>query len=173
MLAVHLIPTAAGIYLSFLRLNTFTFAELFRAPWTGLRTTATCFDEQNPLHAGFTNAVHNTVVYTVWTVGLTLVVGMAIAVLLNREFPFKRTVRTLMIAPWVVPSFVVAILWQFMWISDTGSSTRFSSTGCTCWTTSRSGCSPELALGDHHPVGLASAAVRDLDFSCRAASCTR
>ena len=43
------------------------------------------FDE-NPLHAGFTNAVHNTVVYTVWTVGLTLVVGMGIAVLLNREF---------------------------------------------------------------------------------------
>jgi multiple sugar transport system permease protein len=29
-------------------------------------------------------------------------------------------VRTLMIAPWVVPSFVVAILWQFMWVSDSG-----------------------------------------------------
>ncbi|HEX2061157.1 MAG TPA: sugar ABC transporter permease, partial [Thermoanaerobaculia bacterium] len=35
-------------------------------------------------------------------------------------FPLRRTVRTLMIAPWVVPSFVVAILWQFMWVSDSG-----------------------------------------------------
>jgi multiple sugar transport system permease protein len=31
-----------------------------------------------------------------------------------------RVVRTLMLTPWVVPSFVVASLWQFMWQSDTG-----------------------------------------------------
>ena len=37
MLAVHVIPTAAGVYLSFLQLNTFTFVDLFRAPWTGLQ----------------------------------------------------------------------------------------------------------------------------------------
>jgi multiple sugar transport system permease protein len=121
MVAVHLIPTGAGIYLSFLRLNTFTFAELFHAPWTGLQNYRdVLFDAENPLHSGFTNAVRNTASYTAWTVGLTLVVGMAIALLLNREFPFRRTVRTLMIAPWVVPSFVVAILWQFMWVSDSG-----------------------------------------------------
>jgi multiple sugar transport system permease protein len=121
MVAVHVIPTAAGAYLSFLRLNTFTFPDLFRAPWTGLQNYRdVLFDELNPLHSGFTNAVHNTAVYTVWTVGLTLVAGMGVALLLNREFPLKRTVRTLMIAPWVVPSFVVAILWQFMWVSDSG-----------------------------------------------------
>ena len=121
MLGVHLVPTAAGVYLSFLRLNTLTFALLFDAPWTGLQNYRdVLFDELNPLHAGFTNAVRNTAVYTAWTVALTLVLGMGIAALLNREFPLKRTVRTLMIAPWVVPSFVVAILWQFMWVSDSG-----------------------------------------------------
>ena len=121
MLGVHLVPTAAGLYLSFLRLNTLTFALLFDAPWTGLQNYRdVLFDELNPLHSGFTNAVRNTAVYTAWTVALTLVLGMGIAALLNREFPLKRTVRTLMIAPWVVPSFVVAILWQFMWVSDSG-----------------------------------------------------
>ncbi len=121
LVAVHVIPTIAGLYLSFLNLNTFTFAELFRAPWVGLGNYRdVLFDELNPLHAGFTNAVGNTVYYTAWTVGLTLAGGMAIALLLNRDFPFRRTVRTLMLAPWVIPSFVVAILWQFMWISDTG-----------------------------------------------------
>jgi multiple sugar transport system permease protein len=29
-------------------------------------------------------------------------------------------VRTLMLTPWVVPSFVVAVLWGFMWQSDNG-----------------------------------------------------
>ena len=121
MVAVHIVPTLAGVYLSFLNLNTFTYAQLFRAPWTGLENyQGVLFDELNPLHAGFTNAVKNTAFYTVWTVSLTLAGGMAIALLLNRDFPFRRTVRTLMLAPWVVPSFVVAILWQFMWMSDSG-----------------------------------------------------
>jgi multiple sugar transport system permease protein len=121
MVAVHVVPTLAGVYLSFLNLNTFTYAQLFRAPWTGLENyQGVLFDELNPLHAGFTNAVKNTAFYTVWTVALTLAGGMAIALLLNRDFPFRRTVRTLMLAPWVVPSFVVAILWQFMWVSDSG-----------------------------------------------------
>jgi multiple sugar transport system permease protein len=121
MVGVHVVPTIAGAYLGFLNLNTFTFAQLFRAPWVGLQNYRdVLFDELNPLHAGFTNAVGNTIYYTVWTVALTLAGGMAIALLLNRDFPLRRTVRTLMLAPWVVPSFVVAILWQFMWISDSG-----------------------------------------------------
>jgi multiple sugar transport system permease protein len=32
----------------------------------------------------------------------------------------QRIARTLMLAPWIVPSFVVAVLWQFMWQSDVG-----------------------------------------------------
>ena len=46
--------------------------------------------------------------------------GMAVALLMNRQFPGRRVVRTLTLVPWVVPSFVVAILWQFMWQSDAG-----------------------------------------------------
>ena len=121
MLVVHIVPTAAGVYLGFLKLNTFTYAQLFRAPWVGLQNYQDIlFDSANPLHSGFTNAVRNTAFYTFWTVSLTLVLGMGIALLMHREFPLRRTVRTLMLAPWVVPSFVVAILWQFMWISDNG-----------------------------------------------------
>jgi multiple sugar transport system permease protein len=121
MVLVHLVPTAAGTFLSFLDLNTFTFQRLFGAPWTGLENYhSILFDEANPLHSGFTNAASNTAFYTAWTVGLTLVLGLAIALLLNRSFPGERVVRTLMLTPWVVPSFVVAVLWQFMWQRDAG-----------------------------------------------------
>jgi multiple sugar transport system permease protein len=121
MVLVHLLPTAAGTFLSFLDLNTFTFQRLFGAPWTGLENYhSILFDEANPLHSGFTNAAGNTAFYTGWTVGLTLALGLAIALLLNRSFPGHRVVRTLMLTPWVVPSFVVAVLWQFMWQRDAG-----------------------------------------------------
>jgi multiple sugar transport system permease protein len=53
-------------------------------------------------------------------VSLTLVGGLLIALLLNRPMRGQRIVRTLMLTPWIVPSFVVAVLWQFMWQSDVG-----------------------------------------------------
>jgi multiple sugar transport system permease protein len=121
MVVVHLLPTLGGFVLSFKRLNTFTFARLFDAPWAGLENyRSILFDTSNPLHDGFFGAVQNTAVYTFWTVGLTLGLGLAIALLLNRPMRGMRIVRTLMLTPWIVPSFVVAVLWQFMWQSDVG-----------------------------------------------------
>jgi multiple sugar transport system permease protein len=121
MVLVHLLPTAGGVVLSFKRLNTFTFSRLFDAPWAGLENyRGILFDSANPLRDGFFGAVQNTAVYTFWTVGLTLAGGLAIALLLNRPMRGQRLVRTLMLTPWIVPSFVVAVLWQFMWQSDVG-----------------------------------------------------
>jgi multiple sugar transport system permease protein len=121
MVLVHVLPTIGGFVLSFKRLNTFTFARLFDAPWAGLENyRSILFDSSNPLHDGFFGAVQNTAVYTFWTVGLTLVGGLAVALLLNRPMKGIRLVRTLMLTPWIVPSFVVAVLWQFMWQSDVG-----------------------------------------------------
>ena len=42
------------------------------------------------------------------------------ALLLNRPIRGQKLIRTLMLTPWIVPSFVVALLWQFMWQSDVG-----------------------------------------------------
>jgi multiple sugar transport system permease protein len=121
MVLVHLIPSAAGIALSFKNLNTFTFSQLFAAPWNGLENyKAILFDSANPLHSGFVDAVRNSLIYTTATVAGTLAGGLGIALLLARQFPGRRLVRTLMLAPYVVPSFVVAVLWGFMWQSDSG-----------------------------------------------------
>jgi len=121
MLVVHLLPMAGGLVLSFKDLNTFTFAQLWGAPWTGFGNyDAILFDAGNPLRSGFLGAVQNTAVYTFWTVLGTLGGGLAVACLLNREMRGQKVVRTLMLTPWIVPSFVVAVLWQFMWQSDVG-----------------------------------------------------
>jgi multiple sugar transport system permease protein len=121
MVLIHLIPTAAGGFLSLLDLNTFTFQQLFGAPWVGLQNyESILFDGDSPLNEGFMNAAGNTAFYTAWTVAGTIGGGLGIALLLNREFRGRAVVRTLMLTPWVVPSFVVALLWQFMWQKDAG-----------------------------------------------------
>jgi len=121
MVLVHVIPALGGLALSFKNLNTFTFSRLFGAPWNGLHNyDAILFDAANPLHSGFVDAARNSIIYTAATVTGTLAGGLGIALLMARQFPGRRIVRTLMLAPYVVPSFVVAVLWGFMWQSDSG-----------------------------------------------------
>jgi multiple sugar transport system permease protein len=121
MLAVHVAPTVGGIYVAFLDLNLFTYSRLFHAPFVGLENFRDLlFDADNPVRSGLWNATRNTALYTLYTLTATLVLAMGIALLLNRDFRGQRVLRTLMLAPWVVPSFVVAILWQFMWQSEAG-----------------------------------------------------
>jgi multiple sugar transport system permease protein len=126
MVVVHLLPMLGGVYLSFKNLNTFTFARLFDAPWAGFDNyRSILFEADNPLREGFTGAVRNTVVYTFWTVAGTLGGGLAVALLMNRPMRGIKVIRTLMLTPWIVPSFVVAVLWQFMWQSDVGVINKF------------------------------------------------
>ena len=121
MVVVHLLPMIGGVYLSFKNLNVFTFSRLFDAPWAGFDNyQSILFDADNPLRSGFTGAVENTAVYTFWTVTGTLGGGLAVALLMNRPMRGIKVIRTLMLTPWIVPSFVVAVLWQFMWQSDVG-----------------------------------------------------
>jgi multiple sugar transport system permease protein len=121
MLIVHVIPSLAGLFTSTLNLNTFTLRDLFGAPSAGLGNySALLFDESNPLREGFIDAVRNTAIYTVVVVTVTISGGLGFALLLNRTFRGNRVARTLMIAPWVLPSFVVAVLWQLMLQSDAG-----------------------------------------------------
>ena len=120
MLLVHVLPTLAGVYVSFLRLNTFTLPQLFAAPWAGLQNYKDLFSSASPLHDGFFTAAKNTAIYTTLVVVGTVGGGLGVALLLNRTFPGRRLVRTLMLLPWVVPSFVVATLFQFMLQRDAG-----------------------------------------------------
>jgi multiple sugar transport system permease protein len=120
MVLVHIVPMLAGVYVAFLKLNTFTLPQLFGAPWIGLANFKGLFQSANPLHDGFINAVRNTGIYTFSVVVGTIGGGLGVALLLHRNFPGQRIVRTLMLTPWVIPSFVVATLWQFMWQRDAG-----------------------------------------------------
>lgn len=54
--------------------------------------------------------------YAAGSVGPAFVLGLALALLLDRDFPGRRWLRTLMLLPWAVPGTVVAI--AFLWMFD-------------------------------------------------------
>lgn len=68
----------------------------------------------------FRLALRNSTIWTVAIVTSQLVIGLGIALLLNRPVRGRALFRGLMLIPWVVPSVVAALTWQWMYSEQFG-----------------------------------------------------
>jgi multiple sugar transport system permease protein len=68
----------------------------------------------------FWNALGNTVYFTAVSVTLELLLGLAVALLLNRSFRFKGMVTAVVLVPWAVPTVVSARMWEWIYNSEFG-----------------------------------------------------
>jgi multiple sugar transport system permease protein len=62
----------------------------------------------------FGTALWNSVVYAVSSTVLSLVVGLGLALVVNREIRAGNALRTLMIFPYLLPTLVVIFMWRFI-----------------------------------------------------------
>jgi multiple sugar transport system permease protein len=62
----------------------------------------------------FQTAFRNTFFYTFWATLFKLVLGMWLALLLNRHFRFKRIVRASMLLPFIIPTVLSTFAWRWM-----------------------------------------------------------
>lgn len=68
----------------------------------------------------FWNALKNTAYFTALSVSLELILGVSIALLLNRSFRFKGIVRAIVLIPWAIPTVVSARMWEWIYNTDFG-----------------------------------------------------
>jgi len=68
----------------------------------------------------FWNALKNTVYFTAVSVSLELILGLSIAILLQRSFRLKGFVRALVLIPWAIPTVVSAKMWEWIYNTDFG-----------------------------------------------------
>ena len=121
MVIVNLVPIVQGFRMSLLKLNQYTLSQFMDAPFVGLRNyRGVLLDPTNPVHSGMLGALRNTALYSLLVTACAVGIGLAVALLLNRDFPGKSLARTLLMLPWVVPTYVVGTLWGFMWQRDEG-----------------------------------------------------
>jgi len=121
MIIVQLITMSEGLYFSLLKLNQFTLKQFLHAPFAGFDNFYTVlFDTTSNMRSGFLDALRNTAIYSVLCNVFVLAIGLMAAMVVNREFKLRGLARTLLLTPWVVPSYVVGMLWGFMWQQDTG-----------------------------------------------------
>src|SRR3989304_333426 len=70
--------------------------------------------------ARFWNALKNTAYFTSLSVSLELLLGLLIALLLNRPFRFRGGIRAVVLIPWAIPTVVSAKMWEWIYNTDFG-----------------------------------------------------
>lgn len=71
-------------------------------------------------NADFLTSFGNSIIFTVSTVVIELLLGMGLAVFLNRPIRGKGVMRTLLIIPMMTTPMVVGLMWRFLLSTDFG-----------------------------------------------------
>jgi trehalose/maltose transport system permease protein len=111
ILAVAFYPVALSIYYSF-RLDV---PGGDAGAWAGLRNYISMFQDSS-----FRSAFFNTLVFTVISVFLEFVIGLAIALAINRSFRGRGAARASILVPWAFPLVVSALMWRLMYLPQGG-----------------------------------------------------
>jgi len=91
-----------------------------RMPWLG-RPFIGLDNYVEALHdPRFWGALGHTAFFAVASVGLELLLGLWLALALNRAFRGRGLVRAAVLVPWAIPTVVSALLWRFMFEGQTG-----------------------------------------------------
>lgn len=74
-----------------------------------------------PTEPNFYNIFVKTIIWTTANVFFHVVIGMFLALLLNQNIRGRSVYRTLLILPWAIPQYIVALTWRGMFNYEYGS----------------------------------------------------
>lgn len=78
-------------------------------PFVGLENFAWVLS--NP---AFYSALWHTFIWVFGSVGCEMVIGLGLAILLNKTFLFRGVARAIILAPYLVPTVVAVLVWRYM-----------------------------------------------------------
>ncbi|MBX6362467.1 MAG: sugar ABC transporter permease [Gemmatimonadetes bacterium] len=91
-----------------------------RMPWLGRPFVGLANYAEALGDARFWSALAHTAAFTVVSVAIELSLGLALALALNAAYRGRGLVRLAVLLPWAIPTVVCALLWRFMFDSESG-----------------------------------------------------
>lgn len=119
-LAIHLIPMAVGVWMSFISLTKFFIRNWSAAPFAGLKNYRVAVDFDGVVGQKLLQSFFVTCAFSALAVALSWALGMLAAVVLQKEFKGRGFFRTLFLVPYALPAYAGIITWNFMLQRDTG-----------------------------------------------------
>lgn len=118
---VFFLPLLLGVGISFFH-NEKSLVDFFEsASFTGFSNYRDLFfSENNSFLNGFLDSLRNTIIYTLCVSVGCIVLGLSGALIVRENFKGVNFVRFFLLLSWVVPTYIVGILWGFMWQQNEG-----------------------------------------------------
>lgn len=132
-------PLVNGIYLSFTNADRFNTAKVIGGKYTPPTYELQCNidaknDELVPPMSCLRNYINifedpryyfwqvfgQTIIWTVANIIPHIVIGLGLALLLNRNIRGRSIYRVILILPWAVPSYISAFVWKFIYNGEYG-----------------------------------------------------
>ncbi len=110
-------PLARTIWLSFTdaKIDTMSGPDVKFVGWDNyFGTYGLFFTGEYFVNPAWWGAVKNTMVFSIISVVLETILGLAVALVLNAEFRGRALVRTAVLVPWAIPTIVSAKMWDWM-----------------------------------------------------------
>lgn len=118
--AIVYLPLLFSLYLSTTGLNQYTIGDWLHAPFVGLRHYVDTLEPSGPLTSSLLNSVKVSTLFSVLTTVLITPIGVGAALLMNERLRGRALLRAVMLLPYVIPTFVNAILWRLLFMNGTG-----------------------------------------------------
>jgi multiple sugar transport system permease protein len=120
--AIVLIPAVQVLWVSLLDANKSNLGSYPVMPFQGLTHYKQLlgFQTDTPIFAEWTSALRNTFFFTLLVTLGSNIMGVAGAMLLHKKMAGWKWMRNGFLLSWIVPSYVVGILWGTMWAQNEG-----------------------------------------------------
>lgn len=112
-------PIIYNLLISFQQVDVYTLNSASR-PFVGFENYREIFDM--PL---LYKATRNTLYFTVMCIILQFTIGFGLAMMFSKKYPGSQTIRGMLLVCWLIPTIVIASVWQWMYAGDTSGILNF------------------------------------------------
>jgi multiple sugar transport system permease protein len=123
MVLMGTVSVVIAVYVLWLTMQNISLLRPGQQQFVGLDNYARLLFDMRGL-----SALGRTVMFTIAATGIELILGLGVALLLDREFAGKRVVRALILVPIVMTPVVVGLTWRFMFDPSSGMANYLLST---------------------------------------------
>ena len=111
VMSLILFPAIFSIWISFHDVGLEQLADVFHAPFVGIKNFVTVARDY-----AFPDALRTSIVFSLSGTAVTTAIGLVAALLLNKPFKARGLVRAIFLFPYVAPVISVAFVWK--WVFD-------------------------------------------------------
>ena len=120
LLIIVIIPVCLTVVLSLLNVNVSTLREWLGAPFYGIQNYVNAFTAPSTLGVSLGRSILISFTFSILTTLVITPIGMVAAFSVHRRFKFSGLMRAIYLIPYVIPTFVTALMARIVFLNGTG-----------------------------------------------------